>query len=471
MKVYLINPPADRGVKQVREGRCMQRAGAWTAVWSPISLATCAAVVREEGFEVKLTDCIVEEVDVAGIAKLAAEFKPSLAVFNVATPSIESDMRTVERVKEAVPGVVTAVIGIHPTALPEHCFELAEGLDAVVRMEPEYTVRELAMRVRSGGDLASVAGTSVRAGGRVVRNPDRPLIEDLDGLPLPAWDLVDTSLYRMPFSGKRFLLIGTARGCPFKCTFCADSAYYGKKLRMRSPGSIVAEMERNIAEFGVDDFLFWSESFTLNREFAAAVAHEIMDRGVKACWVCNSRVDHVDEELLRLFKSAGCMMVGYGVESGVQRVLDRAKKGVRVEQTRNAVKATRAAGLDVAAHCVLGLPGETAATVRETIEFVKKLDPDFAQFYCAVPFPGSELYGEASAEGWIRTGDWSMFEQNYSVLDTPQLAADEVMRLRRTAYREFYLRPRVILRTLARLRTWRQVVGFARMTRDFLTWV
>ena len=471
MKVYFINPPADRGVKQVREGRCMQRAGAWTAVWSPISLATCAALVREEGFEVKVTDCIVEEVDLAGLEKLAADFQPGLAVFNVATPSIESDMRAVERVKQVVPGLVTAVLGIHPTALPEHCFDLAQGLDAAVRMEPEYTVLELAKRAGSGGDLASVAGTSARAGESVVHNPDRPLAEDLDRLPFPAWDLVDTGLYTMPFTGKRFLLVGTARGCPFQCTFCADSAYYGKKLRMRSPGSIVSEMERNIAEFGVEDFLFWSESFTLNREFAVAVAQEIMHRGVKASWVCNSRVDHVDGELLRLFKAAGCTMVGYGVESGVQRVLDRAKKGVTVEQTRKAVKATRAAGLDVVAHCVLGLPGETGETVRETIEFVKHLDLDFAQFYCAVPFPGSELYGEASGEGWISTGDWSMFEQNYSVLDTPGLAADEVMRLRRVAYREFYLRPRVILRTLARLRTWRQVAGFARMTKDFLTWV
>lgn len=471
MRAYFLNPPAAHGVKQVREGRCMQRAGAWTTVWTPISLATCAAVVRNEGFDVKLSDCVVEDIDFERVERIVAAYRPDLVVMNVVTPAIESDLSTVRLIKRIHPAAQVAVIGIHPTALPDHCFKICPDLDFAVRGEPEYTVRDIARALKSGGDRQRIIGASCRGNGSLIHSPPRPAIADLDELPFPAWDLIDRPRYVMPFSHNSFLLVGTGRGCPFPCTFCADKTYYGTRLRLRSPRSVVDELERNMREFGTEDFLFWSESFTMNRKFALEVCKEILGRGVRCRWVCNSRVDHVNAEMLRLFKKAGCTMIGYGVESGVQSVLDSIKKGVTLDQTREAVRLTRQAGIGVVAHCVLGFPGETVETITQTIEFLKKLDVDFAQFYCAVPFPGSDLYEHAQREGWINTQDWTMFEQNFSVLDTPTLKAADVMRLRGLAYRRFYIRPRMVWRTMKRLRTVAEFRNFARMVRDFLTWV
>jgi radical SAM superfamily enzyme YgiQ (UPF0313 family) len=467
MRVLLVNPPAADGVRQVREGRCMQRAGAWTAVWTPISLATCAAVLRQRGHQVRLRDCIVESVGFDRLAHIIAAFGPDLLVFNAVTPSIISDLSTARLAKSLDPAILCAAIGIHGTALPRETLELEPALDLVVRGEPEMTVAELA----EGGDISAVAGVSWRADGALTHNPDRSFVQDLDQLPFPAWDLIQTDLYRMPFSGERFLLLGTGRGCPYRCTFCADRTYYGNRLRLRSPTSVADEIERNIRDFGIRDFLFWSESFTLSRRFACAVAEEIVRRRIEVRWVCNSRVDHVDRELLELFRRAGCWMIGYGIESGVQRILDSVRKGVTVEQARAAVAASHAAGLQVTGHCVLGFPGETRADILQTIRFARELDLDFAQFYCAVPFPGSELYDEARAAGWITTDHWSRFEQNFSVLTTPQLTAQEVMELRRAAYRRFYLRPNLIARTLKRTQSLQQFGRLAGAVKDFLTWV
>jgi len=449
----------------------MQRESCWTAVWAPISLATIAKVLRESGHEVRINDCIVERLDFNDIKRIVSDFRPQLVVANVVTPAIRSDVSTADCVKEVDSSIRVAVFGIHPTALPENCFSLSKALDFAIRGEPEYTVRELADFLEKGKNPSGVLGISFKDDSRIVHNEPRPPIENLDDLAFPAWDLINVDLYRMPFTRNRFLLVGTSRGCPFPCTFCADKAYYGTRLRLRSPGSIACELERNKRDFGVNEALFWSESFTLNRGFAMAVAEEIIRRNLGVKWVCNSRVDHVDLELCRKLREAGCHMIGYGVESGVQWVLDSVKKRVTLEDTRRAVRVAKQAGLDVVAHCVLGFPGETEETIRETIRFVKDLKVDFAQFYCAVPFPGSELYEEARSKGYINTDDWSMFEQNYSVLDTPSLKARRVMELRRLAYIKFYLSPYGLFSTLRRIRTPREFLNFLKMARDFLHWL
>ena len=450
----------------------MQRAGAWTTVWTPISLALCAAAARREGATARLNDCIVEEISHTCLGTLAGEFQPDLVVMNAVTPAIESDLGTVGVVKAACPSAKVGVIGIHPTALPEHCFSLAPALDFVIRGEPEQTAREVAAAIRDRRPIEHVQGLSLRAnGGAVQHNPDRPFIDNLDELPFPAWDLIDRRRYIMPFTNEQFLLVPTGRGCPFDCIFCADSTYYGKKLRLRSPGSIVDELRRNVRQFGIRQFLFWSESFTMNPRFAKEVAREILRRDMRIQWVCNSRVDHVDAEMMRLFKKAGCTMIGFGVESGSQEVLDAIRKRTTVEQAREAVLLCHEVGIEVVAHSVLGFPCDTRETITRTLEFMKELDVDFAQFYCAVPFPGSELYETARSRGWINTDDWTMFEQNFSVLDMPRLRASEIMELRRQAYRDFYLRPIMVFRTIRRLRTVAQVRHFVEMVRGFLTWV
>lgn len=450
----------------------MQRDGAWTSVWAPVTLATAAAVLRQSGFEVELIDSTVEDVDWKVLRQTIAEYDPWMVVINTATPSIESDLGVASLVNEVNPEIHTLALGIHVTALPDASFDLDPHIEMLARGEPEYTIRDAAVALKEGGDLSEVPGLSYRdMEGEVHHNEKRPFIDDLDQLPFPAWDLIDFGLYRMPFSGKPFLLVASARGCPYACTFCANKVYYGARLRRRSPERIVDEIEWIVENFGITDFLFWSESFTNDQEYAIETAEEIMRRGLDIDWVCNSRVDTVSPRLLRTIKEAGCWMIGYGVESGSQEVLDRVRKGTSLTDAVQAVRMAHEVGLEVTGHCMLGFPGETRETMQSTVDFAKFLELDYAQFYCAVAFPGSPLYENCEENGWLVESDWKYFEQNFSVIRTPQLTPDEVMKARETAFRQFYTQPRVVTGSLRKIRSGGDITNFARMLRDFLGWV
>jgi radical SAM superfamily enzyme YgiQ (UPF0313 family) len=341
----------------------------------------------------------------------------------------------------------------------------------VVRGEPEFTIREAALALRDGTPPGEVLGLSWRDGDQVVHNDKRPFLKDLDELPFPAWDLVDTGRYRLPFSNRRFLLVASARGCPYGCTFCANKVYYGARLRRRSPQRIVDEIQWIVEELGITDFLIWSESFTNDQEYAIETAEEIIRRGLKIDWVSNSRVDTVSPRLLKTIKEAGCWMIGFGIESGNQQVLDSVRKGTTIAQAVEAVRMAQEVGLEVTGHCVLGFPGETLETMQETVDFAKFLKLDYVQFYCAVAFPGSPLFKECQENGWLDESDWKYYEQNSSVITTPQLTAEQVMAAREKAFRGYYKQPRVVLSTLGKIRSPTDAVNFARMVKDFLSWV
>ena len=448
----------------------MQRAGAWTAIWTPISLAYCASVLRERGFGVRLIDCIIDDISLDGLEKQIQAFRPDFVVLNVVTPSFKSDISTVKTIKKINNNIKTAIIGIHGTALPDQCFSEEPLLDFVVRHEPEITLLELLLAIQGGSQLSTIDGISYIYNGHITHNKNRAPINNLDDLPFPAYDLIHREKYTMPFTNKPFLLVGSGRGCPYPCIYCADHVYYGKKIRLRSPKSLVDELTFYKTTFGIEDFLFWSEGFTLKPIAAKEFAEEIMARNLSIRWVCNSRVDNIDREMISLFKKAGCTTIGYGIESGSQEILDKVKKRITIAQIRNTVRITKEADIEVVAHTIIGLPGETRETINQTIDLLLELDVDFAQFYCAVPFPGSPLYTEATKNKWINTSDWKMFEQNFSVLDTPELSAKEIMELRNKAYKKFYFRPKIIYRTLKKIRSFKDLNKFTLMAKEFLDW-
>lgn len=449
----------------------MQRKGAWTTVWPPISLAYIASVLREDGCQVYLNDCIVEEINEEGLSEIIKDIGPDLVIINTATASIVNDLGIANLIKRIDSNIKTAAIGIHVTSLPQESFMMSEGLDFIIRGEPEITSRELARAIKEKMDFSGVDGISYRINGKAINNKDRSFMRDIDTLPFPAWDLVNVRNYLMPFTDRPFLLVTTSKGCPYSCTFCPAGPYYGKVVRLRRAGSVVDEMEWLKDRFAVKDFLIWSESFTLNKEFVYEVCNEIKRRNLRVDWVCNSRVDAVSLDMLKEIKSAGCWMIGYGVESASQEILDRAKKGTTVQQIKDAVRWSKEAGLETTAHVIFGLPGETQDTAQETINFIKALDVDFAQFYCVVPWPSTKIYKEAKEKGWLTSNDWSCYEQNYSVMNTDSLSGEMVVKFRKRAIREFYYRPRVILKALKRIKSPKELKIFISMLREFLTWM
>jgi radical SAM superfamily enzyme YgiQ (UPF0313 family) len=471
MKVHLINPPSPGDFGFTREGRCMQKEGVWTTTWPPISLTESAAVLRDRGHEVRVNDCSVEGVNREKLKEILRDYTPDLVVMNSTTPSINFDMTIPPLVKEVLPEAKIAAFGIHVGTLPDESFALTESLDFIVRGEPELTIADLADSLANRDTATGVPGLSIRQNGTISHAPDREFLKDLDELPYPAWDLIDLDNYRLPFSGNHFLMVTTARGCPYKCTYCVAQSYYGKKIRLRKVPNIVDELEFLGDKFGVKDFFFWSESFTIIKAAIKELCREIIRRNLDIRWVCNSRVDNVDVELLELMKKAGCWMISYGIESGDQAILDGIKKDITLDRIHESIRQTRKVGFQIAGHFVLGLPGETTKTMRKTYDFACTLDLDYAQFYCASPWPGSEFYTQAKAENWLATDNWEHYEQDRSVTNYPGLTAAEITRFRNWASRRFYVRPKIIWRTLTRMKSPEEFMNFLRMLRAFLTWI
>jgi radical SAM superfamily enzyme YgiQ (UPF0313 family) len=448
MKVALINAPVVAGGRFNREGRCTQFASRWATQWPPISLAYVAAVLLAQRHEPLVFDCPAAAMPAEKLMAALQSRPPELVLMPVSTPSFPSDMSMARAIKQALPAVKIAVFGVHATAVDREVLHGFAAVDFVIRREPEATAAELVGALENGGALSDVAGLTFRTGADARRNPDRPFIEDLDRLPFPAWQRLRRADYRLPFSGRPFLIVAPLRGCPHRCIFCTAGEYYGRQLRRRSVESIVREIRRDVEAFGVRDFLMWAETFTLDRGFVWDLAGALRRETPGVRWTCNSRLDTVDEELLRAMRAAGCWMIGFGVESTDAAVQARLRKNLHPADWRTPLRQARAAGIRTVGHFILGLPGDTPETMRQTIADAAAMDLDLAQFYAAAPFVGSELHREAAANGWLVDAAFSDMQQAAASLRLPGLPPAAVNAAIRRAYRRFYLRPRQLARVL-----------------------
>jgi radical SAM superfamily enzyme YgiQ (UPF0313 family) len=471
MNILLFNPPTPNKKKFIREGRCTQEQGAWGTLWPPVSLAMIGSILEGDGHDVRIIDCPAQGVRWEDLGPLVRAYLPRIVIWSTATPSIQSDLDMASLIKSRNRDIHTAVFGTHVTVLAKPCLESFPDLDFVIRNEPELTARELVKVLQADGALRDVLGLSFRdEAARIIHNPDRPFIEDLDSLPFPAWHLLNLDRYRLPLKGKRYLIVSPLRGCPFLCTFCTSQTYYGKKLRKRTVESVLKEIEHTIENFGIRDFLFWAETFVVDKDYVRNLCQAIIARGLRITWTANSRVDTVDAQLLQLMAQAGCWMISYGIESGKQGVLDMACKGTKIDQAPEAVRYAKEAGIKTAGHFILGLPGDTEESINSTIGYAKQLGLDFAQFYCAVPFPGSSLYDQAMAQEWIPCLDFSLFHQGYAVIDLPTVSPDVVNKLRRAAYGNFYLNWSRCC-SMLKLVNVNGIPGILRLLKDFRGWM
>ncbi len=472
MKVMIVNPPTCTGMKYIREGRCEQRLNSFQYVMVPISLPMIGGALEAKQHEVKLLDCIANDVDIEGLKKEISQFDPSLIIFNMSTATSSSDMTVIDQMR-AVSKSHFTVIGNHATSLPEEVLRGSQ-LDSVIRREPELTAQDLADAIEKQRDLDHVLGISYKNSGAVVNNLDRPFNENLDDLPFAARHLLDNAKYTLPVINEAYTLIITSRGCPHSCIYCTAYQYYGKKLRLRSAVNVVDEMQECLEKHKIRNFTMWSDTFNQNKRFVMEVCAEIKKRDMhkKIKWMSNSRVDQMDAEVLKEMRSANCIGVSYGVESGVDEILVNMKKGATAEQARVAVRLTKEAGIEVLTHIIFGLPGETLETINQTIKYVKELDPDYAQFYCAIPFPKTELEAMGKKNGWITTEDYAKYELNQPILNLPGLSVEELQKARTRAYKEFYLRPSYIFKRLRKIRGIKDLVTNYRQAKDFIgSWI
>jgi len=449
MKVYFLNPGIGEGDKYIREGRCMQKVASWVAIWPPIALATLAALAKKRG-PVRLIDGNVEAMTIEGLLKDIKEFGPDLVVVNTGFPSIDEDMAIAKRIKGSFSDTKILAFGVYFTLLEKEGFVDYPFLDFGIAGEPEETFEELlSVLDEEEQDWSKIRGMIYRDSSGIQITPPRPFIEDIDKLPFPDRGLLKTDRYRLPHNDQVFTLINSARGCPYECIYCIVNPYYGRKVRRHSIDYIIKEIKECIKLHDIHEFLFWEEIFTINKERVLALCEAILKNNLSINWAATTRVDCLDEEMVAAMKKAGCYLMGLGVESGVQTILDAAKKKQTVADIERAVNLCKKAGIKTMGHFIFGLPGETKETANKTIKFMLGLDLDYMQCYCAVPYPKTELGALAKEKGWIRAEKWSQYDfGGESILHTDTLTPADVSYFRKRAFRRFYFRPRMVFRAL-----------------------
>ena len=284
--------------------------------------------------------------------------------------------------------------------------------------------------------IKDIEGLTFRKDGKIIQTPNRPFIENLDEIPRPKYKFFDLEKYKI--YGKRFLPIITSRGCPYQCSFCVTSRIFGRKFRARSPENIVDELEWLKKTHGADGISFYDDAFTLDRKRLIAICEQMIERKIGLPWGCQTRVDHVSKEILALMKKANCNEVSFGVESGCQRILDAVSKKTTVEQNEKAIKWAKDEGLFVAVSAIIAYPGETRETVQQTMDLLRRMEPDDAYLCIATPYPGTELRSLVESSGWKISNDWSLYDTMNPVVENPNLPAEELKKLRREFYNGFY---------------------------------
>ncbi len=467
MKILLINPPNLSGPKVIREGRCEQRFSSFQYVMVPISLPMIAGLLLKNNCEVKIIDFMVENYSFDDAVGVSAKFKPNLVIFNFSTLTYKNDLEFVRRLRGKLKSSHFSAIGVHVSALDRETLQESK-LDSIIRGEPEMTALKLVEALKGGKQLRMVRGLTFRQGQKIIKNPDRPLIKDLDSLPFAARHLLRQDRYFVPVHNRPYTLLITGRGCPNRCNFCTARQYYGNKFRSRKPEKVIQEIEQVVRESKISDFTMWADTFTFDKNFVMELCGLIKAKNLKIHWMCNARVNTVDLEMLKAMKEAGCFGIAYGVESGNQQILNNIKKGTTLAQIEKAFEITREAKVESLAHVIFGLPGETKATIEETLKFIDRIDPDYAQFYCAVPFPGTEFRLLAKKEDWITTDDWDQYEINQAIIETATLSREELANARRMAVLRFYLRKKFILRQLKGIKSFRELLNLLEKGFSFL---
>jgi radical SAM superfamily enzyme YgiQ (UPF0313 family) len=446
MNVLLLNPPFLGRFSREQRSPAVTKSG---TLYYPMWLCYAAGVLEDDGFVVKLIDAPADGTCLDEVLNTVAEFKPSLCVIDTSTPSIKNDVAVALDIKRRVPGSFTILVGPHVSACPGETLGLGEGIDMIARREYEYTVRDVARALRDGKPPYGIPGTSHRASGKAEHNPDRPLAEDLDDIPFVSRSYkrhLAIENYFYAHSQHPIVTTISGRGCPHRCVYCVyPQTFSSRRYRTRSISNIADELEYILKEFPqVKEIMFEDDTLTVSRKRCRELSEEILRRGLTFKWSANSRCD-VDYETLRLMRKAGCRLLCVGIESGDQSVLDRMHKHMTVDTIRRFMADVKRAGILAHGCFMVGNPGETSETMERTLHLAKELNPDTAQFFPIMVYPGTEAYEWAVRNGYLSARDfteWLTKEGLHNcVVDFPGLSSKEMVRFCDRARKEFYMRP------------------------------
>ena len=446
-RTLFVNPPLVGGIAFTRQGRCQEREEVLGTTKPPYTLALAAAVFREQGHDVRLVDLTASATSVDDlIARLDREgFHPTLIVFPSTTPTLQADVAAMDRLKARYSAPMFC-FGPHASAAPIASMERAPSVDGMFVGEPEDGLIALG-QLDSLDRLSEIPSLTFRRGRDVVPHRAHGSFTGFLEAPYPAWDLLDLSLYRLPLVDASYVIVESSRGCPFSCDFCVAPIHQGHKFREKNAKVLVDEIERGYREFGVRFFYLWADTVTVNVKTFRAFCEELIARRLPVQWIGNARADNMtDPAFVALLKASGCWMLGLGIETESEETRKDMMKRLDGQKIRTALKNMRQHGIRSFAFFIMGYPGDTPASLERTIDYAIELDPDFANFYPAVPYPGTQMYEKVKREGWLASEDWSRMEYSYYLLRGNGLDESSVMGAINRAKRRFYVRPSYIVR-------------------------
>ena len=447
-KVMLLYPPGKLLQRSEDRAQCNVSEAAANSVHACNDLGYCAAVLLQKGYDVFLRDYQTEKASFADVVNDVRRFRPELIALSTTNTSVKDDLAFLEQIQKICPCVCVikgaVFYDIDPALLS--LLDL-KSVFCLIGCEMEFVIGALAdYYLRGEGSLSEVNGIFYRQGEGFVKNTFLCGQNDLNALPFPARQLMNNALYVRPDTGEPMATIQTGLGCPSNCIYCLTPIISGKTVRKRDVESVYREIEECYNVYGIRNFFFKADTFTIDEAYASAVCDRILRsplRG-KIAFTVNSRVKPLNRALLEKLKEAGCFTVAVGFESGSDETLRRIKKGATVEDNLRAAKLIKDVGIPLFGFFMIGFPWETKEMIKETERLIHRIDPDFIELHIAMPYYGTGLYAQCAEYGVL---DGSGFGSDYyspNTTGTVSLSIDEVEMMKRRLLLRFYLRPSYI---------------------------
>lgn len=435
MSVLLVNPPQSfLEVHRVGEKRKSEE----LLSYPPLGILYLASVLEKEGIEVNIIDCPACGSGTKEVVHAIEKEKSSIVGISATTPQTRTTVQLAKILKENFGrDMVIGLGGAHVSADPDFINRFPY-FDFALTGEGEITFTRIVKEILKGKKIKGIYHGKAPA--------------DLDDIPFPARHLIDNDLYFMPIHGKKFTSILGSRGCPYNCLYCSRPVI-GRNVRYRSPRNVIDEMEECIREYGIEWFQFVDDTLTINKKHVAQICIEMIKQKMDVGWGCQTRVDLVDENLLRIMHEAGCREISFGIESGNERVRSIIRKPFKDEEVFRAFRLCRKIGIETTAFFMLGLPTETKDELYQTIGFSIKIDADYILVHLTTPFPGSDLFAMGIDQRVISVDIWDKYVRNELGDELPiyvhnTLTRRDLIEAQKDAYRRFYFRPRYIFRRM-----------------------
>jgi len=463
VKILLINPPRHNEILADNPAFIDEERG----FNPPLGLLYLAGYLKKYSqHQVFGLDTQVEELNYDdNFKKRIIEVNPDVVGITAMTFTLIDVIKTIDLIREVNSKIKIVLGGPHIHLYPQETVNLP-NVDFVIKGEGERPFFNLIEALEGRGELSQINGLVYKKDNQIIDQPVGDLIDDLDKIPFPDRELLPIEKYNSILGEDRIVTtMFTSRGCPFQCAFC-DRPHLGKKFRARSAQSVVDEMEECL-NLGIEEILIYDDTFTVNRQRTLDICDEIIKRELKFVWDIRARVDTVDKEVLEKLKQAGCLRIHFGVEVGTEKILKVLNKGINLDQVENIFQEAKKIGIERLGYFMIGAPTETKQDIEETMQFAKKISPDYIHITILTPYPGTAIYQKALAEGVIKSDYWREFARHpekgvITQYWEKELIRQELFDLLNKFYKEFYGRPLYILKELLKIRSFKDLIKKAK---------